>query len=193
MISKTSFLKILFVALIAGFLFPAAPFAGEPEAPFPTFGSGAVEVRLYTDYFCPPCRALEPEVEPVLKKLLRKKTIRLTLVDVPHNPNSPLYARYFLYSLAKRQDVEHAIHVRNILFEAAARKDSNAKEQMESLLKSRGIAYESRDTKSVFNRYNALIKEDRIEATPTCVIIKGDKREKSIGRPDIVSALKKLQ
>ena len=32
----------------------------------------------------------------------------------------------------------------------------------------------------------------KIDATPTCVILRGDKREKHVGKPDIVSALKKL-
>jgi uncharacterized protein len=63
---------------------------------------------------------------------------------------------------------------------------------VEALLKSKGIAYESLDTKTAFSRYNALIQEDRIDATPTCVILRGDKREKHVGKPDIVSALKKL-
>ena len=193
MISKKAIFSVSFIGIFVLLLFNSAPAARESGAPFPTFGTGSLEVRLYTDYFCPPCRALEPEVEPVLKSLLKKKAIRLTLVDVPYNQNSPLYARYFLYSLAKSRDVEHAIHVRNILFASAAKKDANGKEQIEALLKSKGIAYEALDTKTAFSRYNALIQEDRIDATPTCVILRGDKREKYVGRPDIVSALKKLQ
>ena len=193
MISKKAIFSVSFIGIFVLLLFNSAPAARESGAPFPTFGTGTLEVRLYTDYFCPPCRALEPEVESVLKSLLKKKAIRLTLVDVPYNQNSPLYARYFLYSLAKSRDVEHAIHVRNILFASAAKKDATGKEQIEALLKSKGIAYEALDTKTVFSRYNALIREDRIDATPTCVILRGDKREKYVGRPDIVGAIKKLQ
>jgi protein-disulfide isomerase len=192
MISKASRLIILCMPLVALYLWPGAPSAREPEAPFPSFGKGPVEVRLYTDYFCPPCRALEPEVEPILKNLLNKKAIRLTLVDVPHNQNSPIYASYFLYSLAKNPDVEHAAHVRNILFDEAAKKDSGNRDHLESLFKSKGIAYEIRDNRPVFSRYNALIKEDKINATPTCVIIRTGKKEKFTGGPDIVKALKKL-
>jgi len=114
-------------------------------------------------------------------------------VDVPFNPKSPLYARYFLYSLAKKNDVDHAIHVRNILFAAAAGKDVNTKEQTEKLLTSKGIAYVVWDTKSAFDRYNALIKEDKIDRTPTCVIVKGGKKEKYVGKPDILNALTGLK
>lgn len=192
MVIKKAIPSALFINIALLFLFQGTSAAREPDPPFPTFGTGTVEVRLYTDYFCPPCRALEPEVEPVLKSLLKKKTIRLTLVDVPYTPISPLYARYFLYALAKNRDVEHAIHVRNVLFASAAGRNANEKDQLETLLKSKGIAYESLDIKTAFSRYNALIREDRIDATPTCVILRGDKREKFIGKPDIVSALKKL-
>ncbi|MCX5908453.1 MAG: thioredoxin domain-containing protein, partial [Deltaproteobacteria bacterium] len=65
------------------------------ETPFPSYGSGSVEVRLYTDYFCPPCREMESAVEPLLKELLKKNAIRLTLVDVPFSPLTPLFARNF--------------------------------------------------------------------------------------------------
>lgn len=136
---------------------------------------------------------MEPAIEPVLKDLLKKKTIRLTLVDVPFNSKSPLYARYFLYSLAKNNDVEHAIHVRNLLFAAAARNDVNTKEQTEKLLTGQGIAYMVWNTKPAFDRFNALIKADKIDRTPTCVIVKAGKKEKFIGKPDIIKALTGLK
>jgi hypothetical protein len=64
---------------------------------------------------------MEPVVEPVLKNLLKKKMIQLTLVETPFNPNSPLYASYFLYALSKNNNVERAFMVRNILFVAATK------------------------------------------------------------------------
>jgi thiol-disulfide isomerase/thioredoxin len=193
MISGKSIFPAFFVTLIAVFLFSGVLSLMAQEAPFPSYGSGAVEVRLYTDYFCPPCRSMEQAIEPVLKNLLKKKLIRLTFVDVPFNPKSPLYAKYFLYSLAKNNDVEHAIHVRNILFEAAARNDVNTKEQTEKLLTSKGIAYVVWNTKPAFDRFNALIKADKIDRTPTCVIVKGGKKLKYLGKPDILNALTGLK
>ena len=195
MISGKRIFPVFFVILIAIFLFSGSGTLslGAQEALFPSDGSGTVEVRLYTDYFCPPCRSMEPEIEPILKNLLKKKTIRLTFVDVPFNSKSPLYARYFLYSLAKKNDVEHAIHVRNILFEAATRQDVNTKEQTEKLLTSKGIAYVVWNTKPAFDRFNAMIKADKIDRTPTCVIVKRGKKEKYVGKPDIINALTGLK
>ena len=37
------------------------------EEVLPTFGQGEIQVILYTDYFCPPCRSMEPDVEPFLR------------------------------------------------------------------------------------------------------------------------------
>ncbi len=40
--------------------------AGGQESPLSSFGSGTIKVRLYTDYFCSPCRDMEPDLEPLL-------------------------------------------------------------------------------------------------------------------------------
>lgn len=182
----------LLMAAVAGIVFASPLSARAQEPPFPTYGSGAIEIRIYTDYFCPPCRAMEPSVEPILKHLLKKKTIRLTFVDVPFNPASPLCARYFLSALAVKNDALHAIKVRNILFEAAAKKDVGTKEQIEALFKRKGIAYRLVDTKAAFSSFNALIHEDSIQSTPNCVIIKEGKKQKFVGKIDILNALKQL-
>src|SRR4030042_4635590 len=36
----------------------------------PSFGTGQIQVRLYTDYFCGPCSALEPKIEKVLTEVV---------------------------------------------------------------------------------------------------------------------------
>ena len=168
-------------------------YAQGQEAPFPTYGSGAVQVCIYTDYFCPPCRGMEPAVEPLLRDLIKRNVIRVTLVDTPFYRHSALYARYFLYALNARNDFEHALKVRNILLDAAAKNDVTTQEGIEELFRSKGIPYSDFEPKSVFDRYNALIKQDKIDATPTCVIIRAGKKEKFVGGPDIINALKAIQ
>lgn len=185
---------VLVVIAVFGFIAVGALFAQGPAAPFPTYGAGAIQVRLYTDYFCPPCRAMEPPVEPVLRDLLKRKIITLTLVDTPFNRYSPLYARYFLYALKKeKNNLEHALKVRNILFEAATNTQATTKEQLEQIFKNKGISYAVFDPKPALNRYNVLITEDNIRSTPTCVIIRGGKKEAFGGGQDILKALKHLQ
>jgi len=167
-------------------------YAQGQETPFPTYGSGAVQVCIYADYFCPPCRGMEPAVEPLLRDLIKRNVIRVTLVDTPFNKYSPLYARYFLYALKAKNDLEYALKVRNILLDAAAKNNVTTKEGIEELFRSKGIRYAAFEPKSTFDRYNALIKEDIIDATPTCVIIRAGKKEKFVGGPDIINALKAI-
>jgi hypothetical protein len=184
---------VLVVIAVLGFFSVDVLFAQDPFGTFPTYGAGAVQVRLYTDYFCPPCRAMEPPVEPVLKDLLKRKMITLTLVDIPFRRYSPLYAQYFLYALKEKNDLEHALKVRNILFEAAANTHVTTKEQLEEIFKSKMITFTAFDPRPAFSRYNVMITEDNIRSTPTCVIIRGGKKEAFAGTQEILKALKHLQ
>jgi len=167
-----------------------APARGEP---FPTYGTGLIQVRIYTDYFCPPCRGMEPYVEPVLKALLKRNAITLTLVDTPFYRYSPLYSRYFLYALQAKNNSDRAFLVRNVLNEAAENRHFTTSERIEEVFKGKGISWQAFDPQPIFDRYNALIKEDHIDATPSCVIIRSGRKEKFVGGPDIVKALKGLQ
>lgn len=182
------FHSLIMVWLTAGGIVSAA----EQNPPFPNYGTGPIEVRLYTDYFCPPCRHMEPDVEPLLKDLLKKNAIRLTLVDVPFSQLSAIFARNFLYALKVNNELEQALKVRNVLQNATTNKEIKTQERIEALFKEKGIAYSVGDPKPVFDRYNVLLKEDKINATPTCVIIKGGQKKAYIGGEDIINALKAL-
>jgi len=182
----------LFTMILAGLIVAGGGWAEERNSPFPSYGSGPVEVRFYTDYFCPPCRAMEPAVEPLLKELLKKNAIHLTLVDVPFSQLTPLFARNFLYALKENNDLEHAFRVRNILMEASINKDVTTQERIEALFREKGIPSSAFDAKPSFDRCNTLIKEDKINATPTCVVIKNGQKKAFVGGPDIINALKSL-
>ncbi|MDA8123729.1 MAG: thioredoxin domain-containing protein [Deltaproteobacteria bacterium] len=190
---KNTLLSGLLAVIVAGVIAMGGGAAEGADKPFPAFGSGPVEVRLYTDYFCPPCRALEPLVEPILKEMLKKNQIRLTLVDVPNTPNSPFYARRFLYALKAKHSLEQAFLVRNTLIEASLSEDGKKPDRLEGIFKAKGIPYEVFDLKPLFARYNALLTEDGIDRTPTCVIVKGGQKNKFIGKDDILKAVKALQ
>lgn len=189
---KKAFAYGLFTMILAGLIVAGDGSAEVWNPPFPSYGSGPVEVRIYSDYFCPPCRAMEPAVHPILNDLLKKKVIRLTLVDTPFHPHTALFARYFLYALKNNSDVDYAFRVRNILIEASTNKSITTQEQIEAIFKEKGIPYAVFDVKPAFDRYNVLLKEDNINRTPTCVIIKSGQKKTFVGEPDIVNALKSL-
>lgn len=159
--------------------------------PFPSYGTGKVVVRLYTDYFCPPCRAAEPQLEPLLIDLVKSQKITLTFVDTPIYKDSQVYARHFLYALNKKNDFEHALHVRSILFEAATGKVSQ--DALEEYLKGKGISLIPFEVKPVLAKLNSLLQGDNVGGTPTCVIVKDGKSDRRVGGGEILKVLKELQ
>lgn len=190
---KNTFVYGLLAMVLTELIVAVDGSAVEQNSPFPSYGSGSIEVRIYSDYFCPPCRAMEPTADPILKDLLKKNVIRLTLVDTPFHPRTALFARYFLYAIKKNNDVDHAFRVRNILFEASTDKSITTQKQIEAIFKEKDIPYAVFDVKPAFDRYNALIKEDKIDTTPTCVVIMNGKKKAFVGGPDIINALNLLK
>jgi thiol-disulfide isomerase/thioredoxin len=162
------------------------------ETRVPTFGEGRANVRLYTDYFCPPCRAMEPEVEPLLAELIKNGRINLTFVDTPLYQYSPLYARYYLYAMNEKKEFQHALATRAALMDGAIQKITEGG-RIEALLASKGIGIKPFDTKAVFDIFGRFLKEDGITSTPTCVVENSGRKEKVSGKADIINTLKALR
>jgi hypothetical protein len=195
-------LAFILILLGAG-LFGSAPDARAAEARnenIASFGTGKVRVRLYTDYFCVPCRAAEPRIEAALKALVAKNIINVTFIDTPFHKFSSLYARYFLFVLNENRSFEHALSVRALLFEAAkegvsdlSKKESLSEaERVEEYLKKNGIKFSAFDVKPVFITFERYLREDKVDATPSCVIERGGKKEILKGGDDIAKTLESL-
>ncbi len=191
-IESTSLCAVLGLTLFALFFEGAATPSYSAETLMPSFGSGKVAVRLYTDYFCPPCRAMEPKIEPLIKELVDKNIIKLTLVDTPLYKFSPLYARYFLYILNEKKDFELALSARSVLIAAAVEKISDHR-KLEEYLACRKIKFKPFDVRPTFTIINRHLKEDAIQSTPTCVIIEEGKSSTYTGGSDITHALERLK
>jgi len=158
----------------------------------PSFGQGPVKLTIYTDYFCPPCRSVEPQLEPLIMDLMKKEKIHLTFVDTPIHPQSPLYARYFLYALNVKRDFHHALFVRNTLFSAAESQVLERK-NLEDFLRAKGIVFMPFNINPILEVWNRLLNEDKIESTPSVVIHQGIKKELHKGSADIIKALSELK
>ncbi len=136
----------------------------------PPSARGRIEVRLYTDYFCEPCAAEEAEVISIITELVDKNLVRVIFIDMPGNPETVLYVGYFLAALNAKRDFRQAVAARGALFEAA-RKEIQGKEALEAFLKTKKMDILPYDTAPVFKIFDNYLKEDRINSTPTCVII----------------------
>jgi len=159
---------------------------------FPEFGNGPIKVRLYTDYFCPPCREMEPKIEALLTELINKNIITLAFIDTPFSSTSAMYARYFLFIIHEKKDIENAFLARSVLIGAALRKIKE-QEKLEAYLHEKWVRFKPFDTKPVFNMMNSYLKSDRIKATPTCIIDKHGRKEEYVGGVEILNALKDIK
>lgn len=190
--------KILIgISLILGLILFSIFFKGNvtplyaEEVLIPSFGNGKINVRLYTDYFCGPCSKLEPKIESLIINLVKKKIIGITFIDTPVHKYSSLYASYFIYILNEKNEFSHALKARDVLFEAA-KNNITKKENLEDFLKKRDIKFRPVNVSPTFSIMNKYFQEDKVNATPTCVIFIGEKKSYT-GTSDIIKALESLQ
>jgi thiol-disulfide isomerase/thioredoxin len=186
------------LAAAAGLLFFLLFFSGSATPVYaadpvmPAFGKGPVEVRLYTDYFCGPCLAEEAEVLSLISELVGKNLIRVLFIDTPVHRETVLFAGYFLAALNAKNDFPQVVAARRALFEAAGKKIME-KGALEAFLKTKGVTFRPYDTAPVFKIFGNYLKEDRINSTPTCVIIGPKGKQTLIGKEEIAKGLHSLR
>ncbi len=150
-----------------------------------------VNVRLYADYFCKPCSALEPKLDSAITDLVKKRVITITFIDTPVHKETTLYAKYFLYILNEKKELNYALRARAVLFEAAKQKITDSK-RLEAFILQKGIKMKPFDVTSTFGVLGSYLNEDNIKSTPTCIIENKGKKERFTGA-DIATALNHLQ
>ena len=156
-----------------------------------SFGKGKTQIKLYSDYFCGACRALEPGMEHSIADLVKRNAATVTFVDVPMHKNSAMYASYFLYILNEKKDIQRALKARSVLFEAA-RLGISDKDKLEQFLLKKGFKFRKFDAKSLFSVLQGYLKDDMIRATPTSVVSRNGKKEFSEGAEAIMGALRSV-
>jgi thiol-disulfide isomerase/thioredoxin len=168
--------------------FATAKASQAEEVEITSFGKGKVRVRLYTDYFCGPCSRMEPRIESLLSDLVKRNVITLTFVDTPVHRTTTIYAKYFLYTCNADRAFASVLRSRAILFEAA-KNGIEDKEKLEEFLGRNKVKFKEVDAGPIFTALTALINEDGIRSTPTCVIIRDGKKGVFSGESDITKAL----
>jgi protein-disulfide isomerase len=181
--------SLLFLLLIVS---GSARAASTADPFLPAFGEGPVEVRVFTDYFCEPCRAEEREVIALITELVERNRIRVVFVDTPIHRETILYVAYFLAAANAKREFGRTIAARTALFEAAGM-GINEKSALEAFLMKKKIELRPFDTTSVYTAFGNYIKEDRISSTPTLVIIGPRGKEILHGREQILAALHDLK
>jgi thiol-disulfide isomerase/thioredoxin len=179
---------LVFLIFFEGMVTPV--YAGDTVVP--SFGSGPIRVRLYTDYFCGPCSSLEPQIGKSIEELVEKKIIRITFIDTPIHQETKLYARYFIYICSEQKDFRKIMSARHILFEAARNRITDP-EKLEAHLAKNGISFKRIDVKPTFDVLSGYLREEGVRSTPTLTVHKGEKRETYMGVPNIAQAVADLK
>ena len=185
----------LFLSVCTAFIllfFSAPQPACSQELSLFSFGSGKIQVRLYANYFCGPCGKLEPEIEPIIQRLVKNNTITISFIDIAFHRQSAMYARYFLYSLNNHKNLDQALKIRRMLFEAS-KVPIEDEEKLEMFLTAKGIGFRKFDEKPVFFIFQNYVQEDRINSTPSCTVIDNSSKNIYYGREDVLKALENIE
>jgi thiol:disulfide interchange protein DsbA len=171
------------------------PAIGADNETIPSYGRGPREVLIFSDYFCPPCQALEPKLEPVLDALYKQGSVKITFVDTPMHRETPLFAKFYLYAVKATPDYRSAMRARQVLFALAGKENVFwMDERIEEAFRKEKVPFSPFDFRTVQPALNGLIKQHRVDATPTCVILApGKKAQKFTGPNDILKGLGSLQ
>jgi protein-disulfide isomerase len=164
---KTVFLIVIFAGI---WILPPAGLAEEIRQIY-SRGAGPTEVMIFTDYFCPPCQAVEPYLETALTDLYRSG-VKVTFVDKPINARTPLYSRYFLYAARAAPDFEEVLHIRRAIFQIAGTQPVDTESELLRRLKENDIRLGLFDVQPVFEQWAELIGRFGVRSTPTCVVIR---------------------
>jgi len=186
--------SVVFFCFIV-FIISVAPAAGAEKETIPSYGQGPREVLIFSDYFCPPCQALEPQLEPVLDELYGKGRVKITFVDTPMHKETPLFAKFYLYAAKATPDYRAAMRARQVLFALAGKENVFwMDEKIEEAFRREKVAFTPFDFRAVQPELNGLIRKHKVDATPTCVILSpGAKAQKYTGAGDILKGLQSLQ
>ena len=186
--------SVVFFCFIV-FIISVAPAAGAEKETIPSYGQGPREVLIFSDYFCPPCQALEPQLEPVLDALYEQGRVKITFVDTPMHRETPLFAKFYLYAAKAAPDYRAAMRARQVLFALSVQENVFwMDERIEEAFRKEKIAFTPFDFRTVQPALNGLIKQHRVDATPSCVILSpGAKTQKFTGADDILKGLRSLQ
>jgi thiol:disulfide interchange protein DsbA len=159
----------LLVLTVAASTF-AAPDIAANGSPVPSYGKGTRELMVFTDYFCFPCSMIEADLEPAINKVLDRGDVKVTFVDVPIHPPTPMYSKYYLFATKGAGGYKNAVHARNVLFSLARQNLARTEADLEKAFAAKGVSFRTFNTKPVISEWNKILKQYKVKSTPTCIL-----------------------
>jgi len=170
---------LLFVAAVAGF---TISFVGikKPEAAGvnATLGkpNSKVEVYIFSDWLCPICVKIEPDLEKTLPQL--EKRAKIFFIDKPVHPESMNFVPYHLSFLVNEK--AKYIQLRKALFELAKGNKNPSLQDVQGAIAPLGVTYKQlsfMDVSQAMAKSQALAAEYKVTGTPTIVVVNSSSKK----------------
>lgn len=147
------------------------------------------EIYFVTDWFCPSCKKIEPEIEKIYPKI--KSQVLFYFIDYPIHRKSLNYTPYNLAFLIN--DKEHYFKARDILNKLAEDNDTPNDKDIIKVTKKQGIKFKELsflDVKAGIDFFDQIVEKYDIKATPTMIITNTKTRKviKLEGRNEITDS-----
>lgn len=138
--------------------------------------SSPVEVYVFTDWACGGCRAIEPHLEAMAPKIMKKA--RLTFVDQEVHPVTLNYIPYNLSFMINNKN--NYFQLRRALTKLAQQTKEPTDQQVEELATRVGARYKQlnyADVQVGTKYFERLVKQLNVEGTPTIIIVSRDNKK----------------
>lgn len=132
--------------------------------------SSKIEVYVFTDWACPACRTLEPNLEKVLTKIMTKA--KVTFVDDPLHPETLNYTPFNVSFMINNKSGYFAL--RTALTKMSQDVKEPSEQQIEALASKMGQKYKRLNYSDVAlaNKYfSHLVSTLDVDGTPTVVVV----------------------
>ncbi len=131
--------------------------------------SGA-EVFILTDWYCPACRAAEPEIVKGAAHAMRRA--RVVFVDYPIHPESLNYIPYNLSFMIREK--EKYLRIREALAALAVRTKEPTAEDVQAAVAGLGVKYVPLNYADVLagtQFFNSVVQRFKVPGTPSVVVL----------------------
>lgn len=151
--------------------------------------SSNIEIYVFTDWACPACRLVEPEIEKVGPKLLNE--VRITFVDTVVHPETLNYAPYNLAFMVHNKP--QYFRIRDVLNKLSLTTKKPNDQDISKAVAPLGVHYHELpygDVSMALKYFEGLVDKYKITATPTVAIInpKTKKGKKLSGVQEVTEA-----
>lgn len=172
---KTRFahIAVMILALLVGLGAALVGVRKEAEAAGPDIYLGKrhsdTTVYFVSDWFCPICRKVEPEIEKVFPEI--SATTRVAFVDMPIHPDTSNITPYNLQFMTYHKD--KYMLLRRELNELARTMNSPTQEQVQAAVAPLGVTLRPINFAEVMNGvklFESIFRGFGVKATPTVVI-----------------------